>query len=81
MKDESAWLIEMPMTAMQPTRYYGITIQGLGLTEEVNDAIRFARKQDAVAVIDDLNIERNYSGAIATEHLWAALSQHEREGK
>lgn len=68
MKDEIAWLIEFSMDSGGPV-YYGKTIEGLGKTNEHADAIRFARKQDAEAIIEHLHYGL-FSGAKAVEHMW-----------
>lgn len=66
MPDEVAWLIEFkPSVSVAPT-YYGKTDEGLGLTRDHNAAIRFARKVDAQAVIDDTA----WTEAFAVEHMW-----------
>lgn len=46
--------------------YYGRTIEGLGMTSEHLDAIRFCRKQDAEAVIED----NGWTEVSAVEHQW-----------
>ncbi len=65
-KDESAWLIEFPGHG-KPT-YYGLSGEGsmLGITSDHNDAIRFARKQDAEMMIADVG----WNAAEAVEHMW-----------
>jgi hypothetical protein len=66
LNDEIAWVIEFPMNA-HGVVYYGKTIEGLGRTNENADAIRFARKQDAEAIIVNLGL----MDAFAVEHMWA----------
>ncbi len=64
-EDETAWVIEFPMNA-NGALYYGKTTEGLGMTNEHMDAIRFARRQDAEAFIEALGGDRAY----AVEHRW-----------
>lgn len=64
--NETAWLIEFNMSVRGVPSYYGKTIEGLGITEEHFDAIRYARKQDAEAVIED----NGWTEAKAVEHAW-----------
>lgn len=67
MADETAWLIEF-FGQGGPT-YYGKSGEGtmLGMTKDHNDAIRFARKQDAQAVIDEVG----WTAAQPIEHMWS----------
>lgn len=68
----TAWLIEFkPSVSVRPT-YYGKTDEGLGLTGDHNAAIRFARKEDAEAVIADTA----WTEAFAAEHMWCDPSVH-----
>lgn len=61
---EVAWLIEFP-TKGSRVGYWGKTIQGVGVTTEHMDAIRFLRKEDAEAVIVAHALE-----AKPVEHMW-----------
>jgi hypothetical protein len=65
--EECAWLIEL--NGSRPT-WWSLTIpgeDGAGWIADVNLALRFARKQDAVAYIDDMG----WTEAFASEHVWA----------
>lgn len=65
--DETGWLIEL-FGQGAPT-YYGKTDEGtLGMTGDHNVAIRFARKVDADATIDDIGWTRPQAQAV--EHMW-----------
>lgn len=64
---ETAWLIEFKSSVSARPRYYGKTVEGFGMTEENLDAIRFTRKQDAEAVIED----NGWTEAAAMEHQWS----------
>lgn len=69
--NEFAWLIEFPHIDGAPT-YWGKTITGLGVTSEHLDAIRFARKEDAEAIISDkVHLGGVWHEAKATEHGWS----------
>jgi hypothetical protein len=71
--DETAWLIEF-FGQGAPT-YYGKTDEGvLGMTQDHNVAVRFARKADADMVIDDVGWTR--PGTQAVEHMWCAGKLH-----
>src|SRR5687768_2534018 len=50
---ESAWLVEFSRSVSSRITYWGKTVEGLGMTEESADALRFSRKQDAEAFIED----------------------------
>lgn len=65
--DETAWLIEF--SGQGGPCYYGKTDEGvLGLTWDHLVAVRFARAEDAQAVIDDTN----WTEAKPVEHMWSA---------
>lgn len=68
--DETAWLIEF-FGQGEPT-YYGKTDELLGMTADHRAAIRFARQQDAQAVIDDIG----WTEAQAIEHTWVDGKLH-----
>ncbi len=69
MADQVAWLIEFKPSVSVPPCYYGKTDEGcLGLTRDHNAAVRFARKEDAEAVIADTA----WTEAFAAEHMWCA---------
>lgn len=59
--DETAWLIEFK----GPT-YYGKGEEGLNVYADEKNALRFARKQDAEMVIEDIG----WTAAKAVEHMW-----------
>lgn len=63
---ETAWLVEFASSVSRRTTYWGKTPDGLGMTEENLDALRFARKQDAEAFIDD----NGWTECKAVEHMW-----------
>lgn len=70
--DETAWLIEIDHP---PPLYYGNTHEGLALTSIHSAAVRFARAEDAQAVIDDIG----WTDAKPVEHMWcAALTTQEK---
>jgi hypothetical protein len=63
--DETAWLIEFP--GQRPT-YYGHSAEdGLWFGRDHLAAIRFSRKEDAQAVIDDIG----WTEAKPVEHMWS----------
>jgi methionine synthase I (cobalamin-dependent) len=62
---ESAWVVELGWTESGMS-YWGKTIEGLGPTTENLDAIRFARKEDADAIVTGLALD----GATVNEHAW-----------
>lgn len=64
MADEVGWLIEFEREATPV--YYGKTEDGLHLTKDQTAAIRFCRREDAQAVIDDIGWTR----AKPVEHMW-----------
>ena len=65
---EVAWLIEWPIGEPYPVpNYWGKTIAGVGRTDEPNDAIRFARCEDAETVIRAFEWK-----AVAREHMWSS---------
>lgn len=66
--DETAWLIEFSAKVSSTPAYYGKTGEGneLGVTTDHAAAIRFARAQDAQAVID----ESGWTEATPVEHAW-----------
>lgn len=64
--DEVAWLIELTGTQHGIPEYYGRTPDGLDWTKSHMAAIRFARSEDAKAVIDDFG----WTEAHAVEHMW-----------
>ena len=65
--DETGWLIEFSVGKGIPT-YYGKTDDGLGQTNDHLAAVRFSRREDAQAVIDDIG----WTDATPVEHLWCA---------
>ena len=66
MPDETGWLIEFSQrVSVQPT-WYGKTDDGLGQTTDSLKAVRFSRKEDAEAVIEDMG----WTEATASEHMW-----------
>lgn len=74
MKTECAWLIEFPIHDGQ-VQYYGRTINGVGITPENMDAIRYARKEDAESVCEILRPlnaapSNPYSHGKVVEHSW-----------
>lgn len=68
--DETAWLIELsPKVSRTPT-YYGVGGDGvLGWTTDHLLAVRFCRRQNAQAVLDDLGITEGF----VSEHAWTPL--------
>lgn len=78
-REETAWLIEFkPSVSVQPT-WYGMSDEGvLGMTTDNLKALRFARKQDAEMVIQDIG----WTEAFASEHMWCDYSHdwHEFRG-
>jgi len=71
-KSESGWVIEI-RRGLDGLLYYGKVVHGLGTTIENADAIRFARKQDADAVLEDLrayDLNNVWIEAVAAEHMW-----------
>ena len=63
---ETAWLIEFDASVSRTPAYYGKTEEGLGMTTDHAAAIRFARAQDAQAIIDDIG----WNAAKPVEHMW-----------
>lgn len=68
MADETGWLIEFSQRVSAQPAWYGKTDDGLGQTTDSLKAIRFAREEDAEAVIEDMG----WTEARATEHMWCA---------
>lgn len=68
--DETAWLIELPRAGSTPTWFTGRN--PVLFSDDANEAIRFARKQDAEAMIAGWNGWElpMIVGAVATEHAW-----------
>jgi hypothetical protein len=66
MADETGWLIEFSQRVSVTPAYYGKTDDGLGQTTDNLKAVRFARKEDAEAVIEDTG----WTEAKAVEHMW-----------
>jgi hypothetical protein len=62
--DETAWLIEMTVNGVP--NCWGPIDGTLDFTPDHNTAIRFSRKQDAQAVIDDYG----WTEVRAVEHMW-----------
>lgn len=71
-KEEAAWLIEFSERVSQQPTYYGKTDDGLGQTTDHLKAVRYARKEDADAVIEDTG----WTEATATEHMWIGPSSN-----
>ena len=65
--NQVAWLIEWPADKHNPLRYYAAGEQAV---LSANDATRFAREQDARAVMKAEKLQ----GAKATEHKWIAMT-------
>lgn len=63
---ETGWLIEFSQRVFTTPTYYGKTDDGLGQTTDHQKAIRFVRKEDAEAVIEDIG----WTEASAIEHQW-----------
>src|SRR4051812_21453567 len=63
---ETGWLIEFSQRVSGTPTYYGKSDEGLGQTEDNLAAIRYARKEDAEAVIEDIG----WTEAAAVEHQW-----------
>lgn len=76
--DGVAWLIELPGPA-----YYGKTEEdGLSITHDHNAAVRFARREDAEATLNDIG----WNDAKAVEHMWVscprrATPREKQDGK
>jgi hypothetical protein len=67
--DESAWLIEFPADKYGPVRYWAAG-EELPVID-VDHATRFARKEDAAAIIRMLNFNTGWQQAVKpAEHLW-----------
>jgi hypothetical protein len=65
--DETAWLIELAPGRGTPTWWGRVDDEDiLGWTTDNQKAIRFAREQDAQAIIDDTG----WNDVKATEHMW-----------
>lgn len=71
MAEEIGWLIEV--FGQGSSTYYGKTDEGvLGMTGDHNAAIRFARREDAQATIDDIG----WTEAQPVEHMWIGPELH-----
>ena len=66
MADEIGWLIEFSQSVSPQPTWYGKTEEGLGQTTDPLAALRFARAEDAQAVIDDIG----WTEAKPSEHMW-----------
>lgn len=67
MATETAWLIEFKQSVSGRPAWYGDDgDEGLGMVLDANQAIRFARKQDAETIITDIG----WTEAFASEHVW-----------
>lgn len=72
-EDESGWLIEMPTRS--GGMWWGISSCRVGsFSFSVNEAVRFARKQDAEAMVGML-FPHN-TAIVVTEHLWLVARPH-----
>lgn len=65
--DATAWLIEFSEKVSRTPAYYGHTGEGLGETTDSLKAVRFARREDAQAIINDIG----WNEARPVEHMWA----------
>lgn len=63
---ETGWLIEFFVGGQFAPTYYGKTDEGLNQTSNHMAAVRFARREDAQAVIDDIG----WTEAKPIEHMW-----------
>lgn len=70
-KDETAWLIEL--RGSRPTWWSLHPEEEPGWVPDANKALRFSRKQDADAYINDTG----WTDAFATEHMWSAHRPHD----
>lgn len=65
--EETAWLIELNQSVSHTPAWYGETVEGmLGVTTDSLKAVRFSRKQDAEAVMQDIG----WTEAFVSEHMW-----------
>jgi hypothetical protein len=66
---QTGWLIELKQSVSARPLWYGITDENaLGMTDDANKAIRFARKEDAEAV---MTLDLGWTEAFACEHAWS----------
>lgn len=70
-KDETAWLIEL--RGSRPTWWSLHPEEEPGWVPDANKALRFSRKEDAEAYINDTG----WTDAFATEHMWPAHRPHD----
>jgi hypothetical protein len=63
---EAGWLVEFSRAFSGRVQYWGRTEEGLGLTTESIDALRFARQRDAEDFIED----NGWTECKAVEHQW-----------
>jgi len=72
---ETGWLIEWPADRHGPTRYYSV---GEPPVIDANNATRFARKEDAEAVLRRGELKgATKHGAKVCEHMWMPLLKRE----